>query len=315
MSNKGTIPVFYACDEAYLKYALVSIYSLIKNAGSEYKLDIHVLNTGISDMSEQMIKRLENENVNIQFDDVTHKLKEIESQLPLRDYYSMTTYYRIFIAQMFPWYDKVIYLDSDTIIKGDISKMYEIDLGDNYVGGVNDPVVSQTDIFAEYAESVLGISRFDYFNAGVLLINIKAFREENVLGQFVELINKYSFVVAQDQDYLNVICQGKVLKLDPCWDSEVYGEFLCSVEQMNIIHYNLAAKPWHYKDCRLADIFWDYARQTESYEELEKECGKYTDEQRKIDEQAGENLANLAAAEINRADNYYNMHVKNRFAV
>ena len=207
MSNKEIIPVFYACDETYLKYALVSIYSLIKNASSEYKLDIHVLNTGISDMSAQMIKRLENENVNIQFDDVTHKLKEIEGQLPLRDYYSMTTYYRIFIAQMFPWYDKVIYLDSDTIVKGDISKMYEIDLGDNYVGGVNDPVVSQTDIFAEYAESVLGINRFDYFNAGVLLINIKAFREENVLGQFVELINKYSFVVAQDQDYLNVICQ------------------------------------------------------------------------------------------------------------
>lgn len=315
MSNKGIIPVFYACDEAYLKYALVSIYSLIKNASSEYKLDIHVLNTGISDISTQMIKRLENENVNIQFDDVTHNLKEIESQLPLRDYYSMTTYYRVFIAQMFPWYDKVIYLDSDTIIKGDISKMYEIDLGDNYVGGVNDPVVSQTDIFAEYAETVLGINRFDYFNAGVLLINIKMFREENVLGQFVELINKYSFVVAQDQDYLNVICQGKVLKLDPSWDSEVYGEFLCSVEQMNIIHYNLAAKPWHYKDCRLSDIFWDYAKQTESYEELEKECESYTDEQRKIDEQAGENLANLAAAEINRADNYYNMHVKNRFAV
>ena len=315
MSNKEIIPVFYACDETYLKYALVSIYSLIKNASSEYKLDIHVLNTGISDMSTQMIKRLENENVNIQFDDVTHKLKEIEGQLPLRDYYSMTTYYRIFIAQMFPWYDKVIYLDSDTIVKGDISKMYEIDLGDNYVGGVNDPVVSQTDIFAEYAESVLGINRFDYFNAGVLLINIKAFREENVLGQFVELINKYSFVVAQDQDYLNVICQGKVLKLDPSWDSEVYGEFLCSVEQMNIIHYNLAAKPWHYKDCRLADIFWDYAKQTESYEELEKECENYTDEQRKIDDQAGENLANLAAAELNRPDNYYNMYVKNRFAV
>jgi lipopolysaccharide biosynthesis glycosyltransferase len=315
MNNKNIIPVFYACDETYLKYALVSIYSLIKNMGSDCRLDIHILNTGISEETMRPIKRLAGENVSIQFDDVTRKIKEIESQLPLRDYYSMTTYYRIFIAQMFPWYDKVIYIDSDTIVQGDISKMYEIELGDNYVGGVNDPVVSQTEIFADYVEQTLGIDRYDYFNAGVLLINIKAFREEDVLGQFVELINKYSFIVAQDQDYLNVICQGRVKKIDPSWDSEVYGTFLCPVEQMNIIHYNLAAKPWHYKDCRLADIFWQYASETEMYAELERECGEYTDEQRLIDEKAGENLAKLAAAELAKPDNYYNTYVKNRLVV
>lgn len=261
------------------------------------------------------MKKLENERVHIEFDDVTDKIKKIDEKLPLRDYYSMTTYYRLFIAQMFPLYDKVVYIDSDTIVKGDISKLYEMELGDNYVGAVNDPVVSQTDIFAEYTETVLGIGRYDYFNAGVLLINVKAFREEDVLGQFIELTNKYAFIVAQDQDYLNVICQERVLKLDPSWDSEVYGELLCSVEDMNIIHYNMAAKPWHYRDCRLADIFWDYARQTDSYEILKRECDAYTDEQREIDAQAGENLARLAVLEINKKDNYYNMYVRNSCAV
>lgn len=315
MNEKGIIPVFYACDETYLKYALVSIYSLIQNADSEYKLNIHVLNTGISAGAQIIMKKLENDRVHIEFDDVTDKIKKIDEKLPLRDYYSMTTYYRLFIAQMFPLYDKVVYIDSDTIVKGDISKLYEMELGDSYVGAVNDPVVSQTDIFAEYAETVLGIGRYDYFNAGVLLINVKAFREEDVLGQFIELTNKYAFIVAQDQDYLNVICQGRVLKLDASWDSEVYGELLCPVEDMNIIHYNMAAKPWHYRDCRLADIFWDYAKQTDSYEILKRECDAYTDEQRAIDEQAGENLARLAMLEIEKKDNYYNMYVRNSRAV
>ena len=99
--------------------------------------------------------------------------------------------------------------------------MYDFDLGDNYVGGVNDQVVVQDPIFGDYVEKVLGVERNNYFNAGLLLINCDQFRKNNVLDQFCKLLHMYNFVVAQDQDYLNVICHNKVL-----WLPQVeYGSF------------------------------------------------------------------------------------------
>ena len=112
---------------------------------------------------------------------------------------------------MFPEYEKAIYIDSDTIVKGDISRLYDFDLGDNYVGGVNDQVVVQDPTFGDYVEKVLGVERNNYFNAGLLLINCDQFRKNNVLDQFCKLLHMYNFVVAQDQDYLNVICHNKAL--------------------------------------------------------------------------------------------------------
>lgn len=100
-----------------------------------------------------------------------------------------------------------MYIDSDTVVLGDISELFDYDIGDNYVGASCDPVVSQADIFGNYAEQVLDIDRNHYFNAGVLVLNINQFREQDILGQFVELLHAYTFVVAQDQDYLNIICK------------------------------------------------------------------------------------------------------------
>lgn len=75
---------------------------------------------------------------------------------------------------MFPEYEKALYIDSDTVVLGDISELFDYDIGDNYVGASCDPVVSQADIFGNYAEQVLDIDRNHYFNAGVLVLNINS---------------------------------------------------------------------------------------------------------------------------------------------
>ena len=72
-------------------------------------------------------------NFSVQFDHVTEYLHSIQEKLPLRDYYSKTTYFRLFIAEMFPEIDKAIYIDSDTVVLGDIAQLYDYDLGDAYV--------------------------------------------------------------------------------------------------------------------------------------------------------------------------------------
>lgn len=307
LMNNKIIPIFFACDNGFINYTSVSLKSLMMNADKTREYSIHILNTGIDEEKKKIVLDMADDTFHIFFDDVTDYLKKLESRLPLRDYYSSTTYYRLFLAEMFPEYEKAVYIDSDTVVLGNIAELYDYDIGDNYVGAVCDPVISQTEIFADYAEQVLDIDRNHYFNAGVLVLNISQFREQDILGQFIDLLHAYTFVVAQDQDYLNIICKNHVYWLDPKWNTETFGKPACEEEDICLIHYNLAEKPWHYEDCRLANYFWRYAKETPFYSQIMETLRNFTDEDEKQDKKYGENLYNLAYAEINNENNYKNM--------
>lgn len=301
-----TIPVFYACDDNFVKYTIVSLYSMIKNASKEHRYHIYILHTEISDEMKQKVLELGDDNFEISFEDVTEHLNSISDKLPIRDYYSKTTYYRLFIAEMFPNYDKAIYIDSDTIVQGDISKLYHTDIGDAYVGACHEQAMVQVDEYGTYVEKVIGVSRYNFFNAGMILINCDQFRLHFVLDKFIEYLHIYNFVVTQDEDYLNLICKDHVCWLDQRWNTEIFGEIPYPIEQANILHYIMTSKPWHYSDCRHGDIFWNYAKETSVYNQLVDILNSYTDEQRERDRISCDNLLKLAVAETNREDNYLN---------
>lgn len=310
MNRNTIIPIFFACDNQYIKYTMVAMKSMIENASKEYMYHMHILHTDVSAAMQERAKELENANTRIYFDDVTERLAKLDGELPVRDYYSHTTYYRLFIPDMYPQYDKAIYIDSDTITIGDISKLYEQNIDGYYVAGVRDQVVIQDETFGEYVEKVLGLDRHAYFNAGMLLMNCKAFREENLLQKFIQLLNTYTFVVAQDQDYLNIICKDQVLWLDASWNTEVFGELPCKEEDIQILHYNMASKPWHYEGFRLSEHFWKYAQMTSFYEQIRQELVDYTEEDKAKDRYSGEHLLELALREIQNENNYLNMMKK-----
>lgn len=304
--RNNIIPIFFAADDKYTPFMMVTIKSITENASSKQQYQMHVLHTNISSENQAAIRRLETKNCHISFVNVTESLQKIEKKITLRDYYTATTYYRLFIADMFPEYDKVLYLDSDTVVREDIAKLYQYNLGKNYIGAVRDQLVVQTDIYGDYVEKVLGISRGAYFNAGVVLINCEQFRKLHMLRQFIELLNTYTFVVAQDQDYLNILCQDHVLWLDPRWNVQMMGSIPLDEEKVKLVHYNLAAKPWHYRQCRMGSYFWEYARKTEKYEELQTILNSFTKEDEEQDKSYGDNLQNLALSEIQNINNYRN---------
>ncbi len=308
MQNETKIvPIFYACDDAFVKYTIVSIKSLIENASKDRFYKIYILNTGVSDIMREEAEELSTKNVEVSFVDIRGKVEKTSDSLPLRDYYSKTTYFRFYIPELYPEYDKAIYIDSDTVVLGDISNLYDIDIGDNYVGACNEQAMVQTEVYGNYVEKVMGINRNDYFNAGLMLMNCKAFRENKVLNEFLRLLDIYPFVVTQDEDYLNVICNGKVYWLDKGWNVEVYGELPVKEEDIKIIHYIMVSKPWHFHDCRLKEYFWKYAEKTSVYGEILSVLENYTDEQRNNDILSGEKLAETAQYESERIDRYINL--------
>lgn len=304
MMDKNKIHVFYACDENFLKFTMVSIQSLKDNASKDFEYHIHILHSNISKKSQASTLALSDSAFEISFDDVSDYLKSIEYKLHTRDYYSKTTYYRLFISEMFPELDKALYIDSDTIVLGDVSELYNYDLKDNLVGACNEQAMVQVDTYGKYVEQCVGVDRNHFFNAGVLLINCVQFREQKVLEQFVKLLHEYKFIVTQDEDYLNVICAGKVLWVDNRWNVEMFGNILFPPEEFKIIHYIMVSKPWHYKDCIHKEFFWKYAEELPVYGDILSVLENYTDEEKQRDAASIENLLKTAEAETAREDNF-----------
>ena len=319
-NTKQIIPIFYALDERFLKYGIVSLASLSKNAKREdciYR--VYFLHTDICAESKIKTKLLEREGLEIYFEDVSDYLESIAHRFPLRDYYSKTTYFRLFIADMHPEYDKAIYIDSDTIVQGDMAELYETYINGFVLGACHEQAMVQVDEYGNYVEKCLGLNRNLYFNAGVLLINCKVFRERNVLDRFIQILQVYDCVVTQDEDYLNLLCKDHVFFLDQRWNTEIFGTIGYPIEEAKVLHYIMFNKPWHYENCPHADIFYKYAKETRVYPEILKELESYTDEQKRRDAEGYRNLLNLAVKETNKEDNYLKLierrHAADRIAI
>ena len=213
-----TIPIFFAVDDNYAPFLCVTLQSLIENGSDKYNYDVNVLIEDLSDKSKGDILELQRENIKIKFVSVTEKLREICKKLHLRDYYTKATYYRFFIPELFPEYSKGLYLDCDIVITTDISELYHTELGDNYIAAIPEEFITDVEVFGIYSEKVLGVPRQKYINAGILVMNLDIMRKFDLKGQFASLLEKVTYRVAQDQDYLNVICYGRIKYLNPLWN-------------------------------------------------------------------------------------------------
>ena len=290
------IPVFFAVDNGYIPFLSVALRSLIDNTSKENIYAIKILYTNVTEENKIKIKKYETENVSIEFVDLNKQLEEIKEKLYTRNYFSNTTYYRLFIPELYPEYDKAVYIDSDTVCLSDIAELYNTDMGDNLIAGIPDGVIQAIDIFKDYVERVVGVADYNnYFNAGVIVMNLKELRDYKFEEKFIYMLEKIKFEVAQDQDYLNRLCKGRVKILDYSWNRmPVMGK---TEGKINLIHYNLGAKPWYFDNVVYQEYFWEYAKKTEFYNEIKELGTKYTDEDKERDDSNSLKLMELAKKE------------------
>ncbi len=292
------IPIFFAVDDGYCPFLAVAIQSLIDNASAENTYLIKILNTDISEENKRKIGKYERENVDIEFVDLNYYIQKVKDKLYTRDYYSKTTYFRLFLPNLYPQYDKVLYLDSDIVILDDIAKLYNTDMGDNLVAAAPDDVIQTMPVFQDYVEKVVGVADFRrYFNAGILLMNLHELRRFKFQEKFVYLLDKIKFAVAQDQDYLNRLCKGRVKLLDRTWDRMPIPDPKIKTEDVKLVHYNLAFKPWHFEDILYKEFFWMYAQETEYFEDIQRIKENFTEEDRIRGEESHKKLMKLAKKE------------------
>lgn len=310
MNSKPEVPVFFATDDNYAPFLAVTFKSILDNASKDFSYKFYVLTTNLSSSYEKRIKEFESEDVKIEFIFLKETIEKIKAKFHLRDYYSIETYYRFFIANMFPQYDKVLYCDCDVIVLGDIAELYNHNIDNYLVGACPEEVMTEVKIFGDYVEQALDVECEKYFNAGVMLMNLDGFRKENIEEKFFDMLQKYTFRVTQDEDYLNVLCKGKVKLFHLGWNKTAFKNDKFNDKDLKLIHYKIHWKPWHYDGVLYENHFWDYAKQTSFYEEILNKKLTYTDEEKRRDAIAYERLMQMAIDDAKDPNNYKNLVCK-----
>ena len=303
------IPIFFSTDDNYIPYLDVAISSLISNASKGYEYRIIVLNTGLKSENIEKIKKNEQEGFTIDFIDIGKHVEDIKSRFKDVYHFSVVTYYRLFIASLFPEYDKIVYLDCDLVVLGDVSELYNTDLGESIIGAAPEQFVQNTDEFRAYAEKALGVDPDGYVNAGVLVISLDKFREHRIEERFIDLISSYDFdLLDPDQAYINFLCSGKIHMLPNGWNKEPM-ELPCEGRK-NIVHYALYKKPWQYDDVLDGEYFWRYAERSPFYSEILRRRAQFG-EKEKADKEAAAKEILLDAVRITNSKVTFSKMLKN----
>lgn len=277
-----------ACNENYAAPLAVCLYSLLRNADKRRYYDIVILHSAVpQDSRKPLLKLAEHFGYcSIRFVDMTEFRESVKDAT--NAYITAETNYRLAIlGDLFAQYDRMIYLDCDTIVEGDISELFDADLKGNAIGGApavdfrvlrftkKGFVIDNKPInIAEYARDILGIREFErYFNAGVLLFDLKKCREITSVKEAVELLNS-RMLMYNDQDVLNMLFMDRIYSLDIKWNYTVNVEHGLAfhdpriVEMMKefrrtefgVIHYTSGRKPW-LTDTPLAEYYHKYEKE------------------------------------------------------
>lgn len=296
-SNKG-IPIFFSVDDGYIPFLAVTLQSLVDNSSSSNQYSIKILHTNVNEENKRKISKYQRENIDIEFVNLNCYVEKVKDKLFTRDYYTNTTYFRLFIPELYPQYEKALYLDSDTVVLADIAELYNTDIGENLVAAAQEGVIQNIKVYQDYVEKVVGVASYKrFFNAGVLLMNLNELRRFQFQEKILYLLSTVKYSVIQDEDYLNRMCKGRVKFVDSTWNKMPIDIDNVKIENIKLIHFNYVYKPWHFDNVLYGEIFWEYAQKTEFINDIKFIKENYTEEKKNRDIESDKNLRLLAQKE------------------
>jgi lipopolysaccharide biosynthesis glycosyltransferase len=271
MNTKEIINICFTTDNNYVRPLSCSIVSILKNTNIETYLHFFILEYDISDenknkiLSLKQIKDCEISFINID-SSVFDNLPDFKENIP---YITKTAYFRFLIADLLKDIDKILYLDCDVIVLSGIEELFIHDITDFYIGAVED--------IPFYFDRLCSIKSFDtYVNSGVLLINLKKWRQDKIAQKMFDVVEKYGTKLYYlDQTAINLVCKGKIKLLDLRYNLQVFillhigillnhplrKRLIQSIKHPKIIHYTSIKKPWN-SYCPLRNYYLQYEELT-----------------------------------------------------
>lgn len=182
--------------------------------------------------------------------------------------------YKMCLAEILPEYKKVVYLDTDIIVFGDLSEFYDTDMEDAYIGGVNS--VYHYLYRRELLERLKVPDLSYYINAGVMVMNLDKIRKDKIQPKLTKLIGTYNDSV--DQHIFNRVCYGHIKLVPQTYNTNkthenIYESSLALIcmsmqelvdlkQNPMIYHYTGPQKPWRYFDLRYSAVWLRYYKKS-----------------------------------------------------
>lgn len=279
--GNDAVTVVLAADSNYAPCMTVVIASVVENSNSDNSYDIIVLEDGINFAYKKLIKNYikEYDNISVRFFNVKRYIKNYAKIFFTNDYFSLAAYFRILIPDLLKDYEKAVYLDSDVMLLEDIALLYKTELGDNLVAATKDlgtyVLYKGKPEIHDYMDNNLKFPDMkEYFQNGVMVMNLTKLREINFIEKFIETVKTIKpplyFV---DQDIFNLICYKRVKFIDQRWDvvtntgnitryfitdisETVCREYLNNAKFAFLIHY--VSFNWQYDGVPYTEIYWKY---------------------------------------------------------
>lgn len=264
-SSESTIHVACAADADYVQPMATMLRSLFANVDPARAIRVHALDGGIDEQDKAKIAESCDQRGSI------HWIQASDSRfpgVPLWGRMPVSTYYKLLIADRLPMeLDKVVWLDCDMVVLGDVSRLWDHDLAGRHALATQDavvPHVSSRSGVAAWQE--LGLPAMaSYFNAGVMMIDLALWRRDRVGLRALDYVRaNRDRVCFLDQEGLNAVLAGLWGELDPRWNHNVSipGASRAGRDPW-IVHYAGNLKPWRQGARKPTDgLYFHYLDQT-----------------------------------------------------
>ena len=223
------VPVVLTFNRGYAKQACVAMYTALKNSNSDTLYHFYVVSNDLNDEDKQFFNK-NLQDPRLQKLDFVTLPQSLYDSIPLVCEFGKETNFRFFLPELLPDLKKVLYIDSDTLILGDLTELYKTNVDKVACAGVSEIGLYQTRYYSlhspfytsrvEFLEkNGLNILEQHYINAGVMVVNLDYWRQHNYTARCMEFLtqNKSNeYFLYPDQDTLNVLfaqdgIDGKVL--------------------------------------------------------------------------------------------------------
>lgn len=265
------IPVAFITDENYVMPACVSIVSLIENSKNNTKYKIYVLTNNVSQEAKQKLSRISLKNSKLEIIDCSDFCKK-GLNVNKERHVTKTSILKFFLADIINE-PKLLFLDCDTLIRDDLSAMFNEDVSDCYAAAVKDILTERGYL---YHFEKLGFKNEFYFNSGVMLLNLNKMREEKISKKLMDYRqNEYNYFM--DQDAFNMVIGKNIKYLSykynflnlyfDWWNIEKLADFFkeefkknknAVYKSLKIIHFGGIDKPWEFDMGLLSKEFMHY---------------------------------------------------------
>lgn len=274
------------CDNAYVLPTIVTIQSIkecIENQKEHFC--IHICSPKLDEHHKEKIESMKMDLMDVcvhlfDFNDLKDKIANVQQ----KSHVSVAALVKFNLPFLFPNIDRILYLDSDIVVKNDFLNIFSVDVSDYYLAAVYEFWKYLYDL--RYCPSNLKKKVF-YFNSGVMLLNLKKMRIDHISEKLWDYKKNHAKTKLMDQECFNKICGSLVLPLTIEWNlnpfflqqkfigyiNDVYNVSFQGIEEIlesaKIIHYvGKSDKPWIYKNARYNEIWMKFYDKVFASEQL-----------------------------------------------